>query len=351
MIKFLKGNLLDANTQALVNTVNTVGVMGKGIALQFKERFPLNYRLYVDACKKGEVIIGKMFVVKEASFNGDKIIINFPTKTEWYKKSQYAYIEEGLKDLINVIYKYEIQSLAIPPLGSGNGGLKWSNVKSLMNKYLGEIPIEIIIYEPNEAVKELLQKEETKKTTSLTPARAMLLYALAKYERSGETPSVFAANKIAYFLQESGEPLKLKFVPYTYGPYSQALDKVLYTLNGKYLTGLEQMDAKPFEPLELKYEHFDEVNNFIKTKLTDTQRARLNSVFKLIEGFESSLALEILSSIHFLLGRNKNLTKKELLEQIQSWSNRKRGLIKEKYIDIDVKHLDDYGSKIFDSLN
>jgi len=346
MIKYLKGNLLEANTQALVNTVNTVGVMGKGIALQFKERFPLNFKLYADACKKGLVTVGKMFVVKENTFKGEKIIINFPTKTEWYKKSQYLYIEEGLKDLVNVIEKYEIQSLAIPPLGSGNGGLKWENVKLLMNKYLEAIPIEIIIYEPNDTVKEILKKEETKKEINLTAARAMLLYALAKYEMRGETPSVFAANKIAYFLQESGEPLRLNFVAYTYGPYSQAIDKVLYALNGKYLTGIEQMNIKPFEPIELKYEHFDEVNSFIKNKLTPIQRDRLDSVFNLIEGFESSMALEILSSIHFLLSKNKNQTKKELLEQIQSWNNRKKGLIKEKYIDIAVKHLEEYGSKM-----
>jgi O-acetyl-ADP-ribose deacetylase (regulator of RNase III) len=346
MINYLKGNLLDAHTQALVNTVNTVGVMGKGIALQFKERFPLNFKLYADACKKGEVVIGKMFVVKENTFKGDKIIINFPTKTEWFKKSQYSYIEEGLKDLIRVINKYDIKSLAIPPLGSGNGGLKWDKVKAMMNQYLGELEIEIIIFEPNEEINEILKKENAKKEVSLTAPRAMLLYALAKYERRGETASVFAANKIAYFLQESGEHLRLDFVPYTYGPYAQALDKVLYALRGKYLTGIEQMNAKPFEPIELKYEQFDEVNDFVKNKLTPIQRTRLDSVFKLIEGFESTLGLEILSSIHFLLSKNKNLTKLELLEKIQSWNNRKKDLIKEKYIDIAMKHLDDYASKI-----
>lgn len=345
MIKYLKGNLLDADTQALVNTVNTVGVMGKGIALQFKERFPMNYKLYSEACKKGEVVIGKMFVVKENTFKGEKIIVNFPTKTEWFKKSQYNYIEEGLKDLIKVIDKYKIKSIAIPPLGSGNGGLKWDKVKSMMNEYLGELAIEIIIYEPNAEVKEILKKE-AKKDVALTAPRAMLLYALAKYERRGETPSVFAANKIAYFLQESGEHLRLNFVAYTYGPYAQALDKVLYALNGKYISGMEQMNAKPFEPIELQYERFDEVNEYIKNKLTHVQRTRLDSVFNLIEGFESTLGLEILSSIHFLLSQNKTLTKLELLEKIQSWNNRKKGLIKEKYIDIAMQHLDNYGSKI-----
>src|SRR5579863_2025865 len=225
------GNLLEADTEALVNTVNTVGIMGKGIALQFKERFPLNFKVYADACKKGLVKTGKLLVVKENTLNGDKIIINFPTKTEWFKKSQYSYIEEGLKELVNIIKEYNIKSIAIPPLGCGNGGLKWNKVKSLMDKYLGPLEdVNIIIFEPNDAVKDILQKEAIKKDVELRPGRAMLLYALYRYEKLGEIASVFAANKLAYFLQQSGENLKLHFIPYTYGPYAQAVEKVLYAL-------------------------------------------------------------------------------------------------------------------------
>jgi O-acetyl-ADP-ribose deacetylase (regulator of RNase III) len=163
-MKYVVGNLLDANTQALVNTVNTVGVMGKGIALQFKAKFPVNFKAYAAACKKGEVKIGKMLVVKERDLNGEKLIVNFPTKTEWYKKSHYDFIEEGLIDLIKVITEYKINSVAIPPLGCGNGGLKWEKVKVLMEKYLGVLTdVEIHVYEPNDAVKEILQKENKRK--------------------------------------------------------------------------------------------------------------------------------------------------------------------------------------------
>ena len=113
MIEYVKGNLLLADAQALVNTVNTVGVMGKGIALQFKERFKHNFKVYSDACKNGKIAIGKLLVVKENVFDGEKLIINFPTKTEWFKKSQYTYIEEGLKDLVRVIEEHKITSIAI----------------------------------------------------------------------------------------------------------------------------------------------------------------------------------------------------------------------------------------------
>lgn len=153
-MRFVTGNLLSAPTQALVNTVNTVGVMGKGIALQFKEKFPDNFKVYEKLSRAGQMKIGKMLAVKENTLEGERIIVNFPTKTEWFKKSQYSYIEEGLKDLVRVIDEYEIKSIAIPPLGCGNGGLKWDKVKTLLEKYLSPLhDIDILVYEPNEAVK------------------------------------------------------------------------------------------------------------------------------------------------------------------------------------------------------
>lgn len=339
--------MLEAETEALVNTVNTVGVMGKGIALQFKERFPMNFKIYKAACKKGEMLVGKMLVVKENTLNGEKLIINFPTKTEWFKKSEYSYIEDGLKDLANVIEKYKIKSIAIPPLGCGNGGLKWEKVKPMMEKYLGQLPnVSIQIYEPNEAVKEVLQKEEIKKEVGLTAARAMLLYALFNYEKLGEVATIFSANKLAYFLQTSGEPMRLQFVPYKYGPYAQAIEKVLYAMNGKYLTGIEQMKARAFEPLQLNYEKYDEVKQYVNTNLTSDQKQRLESVFRIIDGFETTLSLEILSSAHFLITENPNLTEDQLFNKIQDWNERKKNLVTKEYINIALEHLRDYGSKL-----
>jgi O-acetyl-ADP-ribose deacetylase (regulator of RNase III) len=345
-MEIIKGNLLAAPTEALVNTVNTVGVMGKGIALQFKENFPNNFKIYEKASKAGEMKVGKMLVVKEHTLDGEKLIINFPTKTEWYKKSQYSYIEDGLKDLVRVIQEYKIQSIAIPPLGCGNGGLKWEKVKSLLEKYLSPLKdVRIIIYEPNAAVKELLQKEENIKEKKLTPAGAMLLAALFKYERFGEPATVFAANKLAYFLQESGETLKLKFVQYEYGPYAQQIDKVLYALNGKYLKGLEQMKAEPFEPLELNYAYFNEVIEYVKKQLNHEQRLRLSNLFKLIDGFESTLSLEILASTHFILRQNPSITHEELLRKVK-WTIRKQSRIADDYINIAYDHLKEYGREL-----
>jgi O-acetyl-ADP-ribose deacetylase (regulator of RNase III) len=150
MIEYAIGNLLDADTAALVNTVNTVGVMGKGIALQFKEKYPLNFKIYADACKKGNVKIGEMLVTKDSTLEGEKIIINFPTKTEFYRNSQYRFIEEGLKDLLNVIDRYKIKSVALPLLGCGYGGLEWDKVRPMIEQHLGASEARIVVYEPSD---------------------------------------------------------------------------------------------------------------------------------------------------------------------------------------------------------
>jgi O-acetyl-ADP-ribose deacetylase (regulator of RNase III) len=285
-MKYVTGNLLDANTEALVNTVNTIGVMGKGIALQFKDRFPSNFKAYAAACKRGEVKTGKMFVVKEVTLQGQTVIVNFPTKTEWFRKSQYSFIEEGLLDLVRVIQEYKIRSISLPPLGCGNGGLRWEKVKPLMEKYLQPLTdVDIYVFEPNNEIKAILQAETVKKEVKLTPARAMLLYSLFKYERYGEVASLFAANKLAYFLQQSGEPLNLKFIPYKYGPYSHQVEKVLLHLNGKYLKGLEQNEAKPFEPLQLNYDLYPEVETYVQKQLNVKQCRRLDNLFVVISGF------------------------------------------------------------------
>ena len=313
--------------------------MGKGIALQFKERFPANFRIYQKACKTGEVRIGKMLVVGENSLEGDKLIINFPTKTDWKKKSRYEYIEEGLKDLVRVIKELKISSIAIPPLGCGNGGLDWNRVKLMMKDYLSDLKnVDVLIFEPSEEVKSVLQKQDRKKDIKLTIGRAMILAALFKYERFGERASVFAANKLAYFLQETGQDLKLEFKQYAYGPYAQAMDKVLYAMNGKYLKGLEQMSIKPFEQIELNYSYQDEVMEYVKNVLSVAEKERLSNLFKAIEGFESTLSLEILSSTHFALKSNPQIPKEQLVKKVQ-WNERKQRLITPEYVNLAYQHL------------
>jgi len=349
MIHYVEGDLLSSDAQALVNTVNTVGVMGKGIALQFKERFPTNLHSYLIACKRNELVPGKLLVVEETTMNGNKLlIINFPTKKDWKQKSSYQYIEDGLKDLVKIIKERQIQSIAIPPLGCGNGGLDWNEVKKLMEHYLTPLTnTQIYIFEPNEVVREILKKQETHKEVKLTPARAMILYGMFYYELLGENSSLLVVNKLAYFLQRLGEPSFsiMQFKRSYYGPYCNRVDHLIFNLNGKYLKGMEQMKLTAFDPIELQYDKLKEVQDYVKKELNTKQNEILKNLTDLIDGFQTSLSLEILASVDFIRKENPTFTKEDIFKEIQSWSRRKKELIKERYISIAFDHLDEYANK------
>ena len=343
MLHYLKGNLLDSTADALVNTVNTVGVMGKGIALQFKEAFPVNTKKYTDACKTGTLQTGQLLAIKDQNaLLGEKLIINFPTKKHWRQPSKYEYIEDGLKSLVELIKKENIKSIAIPPLGCGNGGLDWSRVKQLIEAYLSPLQADVYVYEPNAEIKSMLQQQDSKKEVKLTPARAQLLYLLFYYESMGEYSSLFSANKLAYFLQRMGEKLRLNFVAHYYGPYAPEVEHVLYALNGQYLKGFEQKQAKAFEPLLLNYEKWEEVKGYVDTKLESSQKDRLKKLIQLLDGFQSELSLEVLATVDFILATDPTLVINEVVTAVQGWNDRKNKLITPDYVNIAFNHLEQY---------
>lgn len=344
MIKFTTGDMMTSTAEALVNTVNTVGVMGKGIALQFKEAFPANYAIYVKACKDGELIPGKLLVTKEKNAAGkERIIINFPTKKHWRYPSKYEYIESGLKALVNVIRDYNIKSLAIPPLGCGNGGLQWDAVKKMIVEALHEIEAEIIVYEPNTDIKHALQEKSATKTIRLTPARGLITYAMFYYDSLGENCSLFVANKLAYFLQRQGAKSysKIKFIAHHYGPYSPQVAHIVYDLNNSYINGFEQMTAAPFEPLTMQYDRIQEISKYVRT-LEESEQQSLKETINLISGFESPLALEILASVDYIRRENPGISLADTIMSIHQWSQRKNKLFKDEYIKIAYDHLDSF---------
>lgn len=350
MIKYVKGDLLSSETEALVNTVNTVGVMGKGIALRFKELYPSNYHEYYHACKQGKVVTGKMFVTIDSRMGeGRKLIINFPTKTEFYRKSSYKYIEEGLQDLVKVIREYNIKSISLPPLGCGNGGLDWTKVQSLIEEYLSPLEdVEILVYEPNEAIKELLKKQDTGNKKELTDSGAMLMYAMFYYEGLGESPNLFVANKLVYFLQRLGEKnfSRINFKAHYYGPYAPQVAHILKRLNGNYIRGLEQMDAKAFEELTLDYSKVDEISKYIRTQLKPEQAQRLVNLTKLINGFQSFFALEILSTVDFIRKDNRGISIEDTLKKIEQWSERKKEMFNINHVRIAYERLNTYENSL-----
>ena len=347
MIRYTTGNLLEAGTEALVNTVNTVGVMGKGIALQFAERYKSNLKAYQDACKAGSLRVGELLITTDADMQGERIIINFPTKKDWKHRSSYAYIEEGLKVLAAEITTRNIRSIALPPLGCGNGGLRWEKVKPMIETYLGGLDADILVYEPTAEIKQVLQRE-TVREAKLTPGRAMLLYAMFIFERLGEPSSLFVATKLAFFLKLLGEQKmrQLEFKPVHYGPYSVGVQHALYDLNGVYLKGLEQHDAKPFEELHLNYDRFTEVERYIERELSSEQRARLDRLIDLVAGFRSTYALELLSSVAFIMQEEHNASVHGIQQRMHEWSKRKGAMADETNVRVAYEHLAAYGNSL-----
>lgn len=339
MVHYKIGNLLDSKAEALVNTVNTVGVMGKGIALQFKNMFPNNFKLYSNACKNKDVRVGQLLVVEEeALLTGKKVIINFPTKTNWRLPSEYQYIEAGLVELVKVIKEKKIKSIAIPPLGSGNGGLDWNKVKLILEKYLADLDCDIYIYEPNAAIQEVLKKERVK----LTPARAMLLSVLYEMVRNGEFVSEFSSEKIAYFLQRFGakETFKLEFQPNFYGPYSGKVKHVLYYLNGSYIMGYSSKDKKPFEELGLIPDAETEVNEFLYKSENLHYKTVVEKTKDFLTGFYSPFGLELLSTVDFIITEKQVSTQEAIAKELENWSDRKKTLFTNpKFIHIAINNL------------
>jgi O-acetyl-ADP-ribose deacetylase (regulator of RNase III) len=309
MITFTQGNLLEANVEALVNTVNTVGVMGKGIALMFKEAFPDNFKAYVAACKKKEVKTGRMFATHLDRFMGPQWIINFPTKEHWRAPSKVAWIDEGLKDLRRFIVDHEIRSVALPPLGSGNGGLDWNDVRPRIEAALSALPdVEIIVYEPTQEYQNVAKREGVEK---LTPARALMTELVRRYWVLGIECTLLEVQKLAYFLEKEitrrglVNPLSLGFQADRFGPFSPRLTHLLNALDGSYLHCEKRLsDAGPLDVIGFSGEKMDRVALYITSEAKEYKEA-LEAISDLIDGFESPLGMELLSTVDWLLDHEK----------------------------------------------
>ena len=344
MITYKHSNLLESGTEALVNTVNLVGIMGKGIALQFKEHFPINFKLYQKACKTGEVRVGKVFLTETGQFSGPKYIINFPTKTDWRSNTKLEYIESGLDDLIRVIKEKKILSIAIPPLGCGNGGQDWKVVKPLMESKLSLISdvVAIDIYEPGHYS---YTKTTVDKIPGLTKPRALILAVAERYNVLGFDISHLEIQKLAYFLQELGQKdLGLRFEKGHYGPYATNLKHLIAHLEGTYIKGqIRFQDMKPTESLILVDDQLPNVYAFLDKNLEESEKKRLENVSNLIEGFESPYGLELLATVHWA---KKNLPENDseaaIKTYINKWSARKKELMTNEQVAIALQQIKQY---------
>lgn len=335
MIKLTSGNLLECKAEALVNTVNCDGFMGKGIALQFKQAFPSNYKAYHKACKQGEVRPGKMFVFENSGEQFPKYIINFPTKRHWKERSRLEDIKSGLDALILDIQQYKIRSIAIPPLGCGLGGLNWSQVKPLIESILATVPdLDVFLFEPTGAPKPNQMLVRTKK--KMTVSRALFIYLMKKYKEFDYSLTLLEIQKLAYFLQEAGQDLRLQFKKAQYGPYANNLNKVLEAMEAHFTSGFGDRQTSMTE-IELLPNAYDEAEAFLNQQPNITESLhRLDRVSQLIEGFETPHSIELLATVHWVAHHEmpvaRNLS--EVIQTVHEWSDRKKSRYSPEHIEI-----------------
>jgi len=334
-LTLLTGNILESSSEALVNTVNCEGFMGKGLAYQFKKRFPETNKSYIKACNKGELKPGKIHTFKEDG----KVIINFPTKDKWREKSKIEYIENGMKVLNDFILKENIKSIAIPPLGSGNGGLKWEEVKEIILKYAYPLSktVNIEIYEPS-----LNYKAKIKQPPKLTLSHIILMHIKQKLNRF----SKFRLQKSAFLLNLYSRENYFKFVASHYGPYAYSIDLISKEIK-------EFQEYYNFSTDEaLEYAHNTLISANIEKKLNKFMYA-LNQSTDFINYFSSNEKIELYSTILFAILQNQK-TLDGIVEYIHNWSEQKHEKFSEKKIKNALNELENQHlliKDLFDNYN
>ena len=351
MISLVEGNLLKSKANALVNTVNEVGVMGKGIALMFAESFPTNTRLYQQACKEHKVQVGKMFTTSTDSLVGPKWIINFPTKKHWRNPSQLKWIQEGLIDLVEVIKTLEIDSVAIPPLGCGNGGLEWRTVKRMIEEALNPLQnVKAIVYAPTQHYQNTPKEVAAPK---FTPAKALIIAAVSRSSVLGFECSILEVQKLAWFLSrglrryKAKDALRLRFAAQQYGPYSDNLRHVLASLEGSFLRSDKRIsDASPYDVIDADPSRINEVEMFLAGTEMLPYMDALNWTQEVIEGFESPFGMELLATIDWLVTEQRvTPSVDQVREAIANWpyspkaAKRKADIFDDRVIGIALTRL------------
>ena len=346
MIETTQGNLLKAPVEALVNTVNTVGVMGKGIALQFMQAYPQMFRAYEHACKSGEVRLGNMHVVDLGGLlGGPRWIINFPTKGHWRARSRILDIEVGLQDLVTTIARLNIRSIAVPPLGCGHGGLEWSDVRPLIETALGHLPdVRVLVYAPG-ATPDAASMPNRTARPKMTIGQAALVALMDRYLGGLLDPfvSLLEIHKLMYFLQAAGQPLRLQYEAKEFGPYAKNLRQVLIRMESHFTQGYGDGKDAPTTPIELLPGAVEEAQAFLQEDEIICQR--MGRVTDLIEGYEDPVGLELLSSVHWVMLHNPEakLSAAAAATVVHEWNVHKRLTLKTEHLTRAWQHLADKG--------
>jgi len=350
MLTYAQGNLLDAPADALVNTVNEVGVMGKGIALMFKEGYPEASAEYEREAKAGRIKVGKVLAVANSRLVGPRWVIHFPTKRHWRNPSKLEWVQEGLRDLVRVIREKHIQSIALPPLGCGNGGLDWGLVRREIEAAAGEIPdVDVLVFAPTSDYQNTAKREGVEE---LTPARALIAELIRRYAVLGLECTNLEVQKLAWFLHRSilslrlDDPLKLQFVANKYGPYADRLRHLLNGLDGSYLHCQKRLsDAGPLDLIWFEDDKRERLEAFLATEEAAAFLPALERTSTVIDGFESPLGMELLATVDWLLLNGTEPTTPSIRQALVRWpggsaaGQRKRKLFDDRLVGLAIERL------------
>lgn len=324
MITYSQGNILESEAEALVNTVNCVGVMGRGVALQFKEAYPENAVYYTKACERGGVKPGRMLVFDMERLFPPRYIVNFPTKRHWRANSRIEDIEAGLADLVRVVNEIGIRSIAIPPLGSGLGRLDWGQVQPLIEQAAAQLPdVDVRVYLPRPTMVGL-PVATTEHPPRMTAARAALITLMERYLGAlmDSVITVLEVHKLLYFLQEAGEPLRLRFVKAPHGPYAENLYHVLRDMNSHYIDVDQHALNTPDTVVHILPGAVEDAAAHMGGS-SDTLR-RAERVIELVQGYETPFGLELLASVHWLMKKHGVREHHEIIDSLYNWAPSKR---------------------------
>lgn len=340
-IEYKSGDMFEEPTEAIVNTVNCVGVMGKGVALEFKRRWPNNFKAYKLLCDEKRLEPGSMFIFDNNDFLSDgkhRYLINFPTKKHWRSRSKLEYIEQGLDDFVRQVECLGIKSVALPPLGCGNGGLQWTEVRSLIEKKLTKLPnVRFVVFAPGA---DRLEPEQVAVPDDLTISRATMMVVFAELEKFfGGHLTRLTAQKLVYFMQVLGPDFGLKFSKQQYGPYSEALHGAFKAMEARqYIQGYTS-EERMVVVTPATYAASDE---HLRKEGVDVAEL-VSKLSLLIDGYESPYGMELLSSVHFLSTSEGIRTQPEMSEALEAWNDHKRESFPKAAVTAALNRLKDDG--------
>lgn len=326
MIEYLQGNMFECNADCLVNTVNCEGYMGKGIAYQFKMRFPENNKSYVKACKSGELTVGKVHHFIEDGIT----IINFPTKDKWREQSRLEYVEEGMQYFVKLLPQLDVKKIAIPPLGCGNGGLRWDEVKNvIVDKItLLEDKYDFIIFEPSSSYRAIPKKPPRISVSGLVLLDIRLnlkKFNALRLQKAGYFTNLFMGEE--YF----------KFDKWKYGPYSHSIDIVARNIK----------EYQQYYNIDNSQTTFEQIYQVICSENVDNKFNKLHAAVKkatdYINSIKTDKKLEGVATVLYLVQNGDPKNKEQIVESFKEWSEDKANRFPKKYILECIDYLEDTG--------